>query len=472
MTSGKKRFYFLIVISTAVPACTANMTFSLKLPSSTSTTSTPTASSNNSCSAAQACTSAAGPTPIPTSSTNVVPVYLADPSTTGNEGYFNEPLVSVTICTPGHTNGSQCQTISNILLDTGSFGLRVFGSAITNSNVQLTQQTITVSGQTFNLGECALFGSGADWGAVQNADVIFGGQTAANIPIQVINYNFSSIPSGCAALCPDTDPCSAGYNGILGVGMFAQDCGDSSSNPCASTNDQVNPGTYFGCNSTGCYDASHGSCGSDGVCVFTVPLTQQVVNPIASFSAGYNNGGSLTLPSISANGASAVSGTFTIGIPNTTTAGNVYLADPSGMTDGSGSDFRTVYSSTTYGYPSTTSLAFIDSGSNTIAFPSSMTECSDDPGFYCPSSTQNLSASIQGYQGTPSTSVNFSIVNVDSLSGAYSAFNDIGTQGTIDSFTVFDWGLPFFFNRTVYVGLYNTQATINSSSETGPYWAF
>jgi hypothetical protein len=49
---------------------------------------------------------------------------LCDP----NNQYFNEPCTSVTICTPGTRN---CQTINNILLDTGSYGLRIFNSVIT-----------------------------------------------------------------------------------------------------------------------------------------------------------------------------------------------------------------------------------------------------------------------------------------------------------------------------------------------------
>ena len=77
-----------------------------------------------------------------------------------------------------------------------------------------------------NLGECMQFGTGADWGAVEKADVLLGNQTALNVPIQVIDYNFAQIPSGCAALCPDTDPCTSGFNGILGVGVFSQDCGN------------------------------------------------------------------------------------------------------------------------------------------------------------------------------------------------------------------------------------------------------
>ena len=51
---------------------------------------------------------------------NVLPVNVSC-------GYVNEPCVSVIVCNPTNTN---CVTVDNILLDTGSYGLRVFASAI------------------------------------------------------------------------------------------------------------------------------------------------------------------------------------------------------------------------------------------------------------------------------------------------------------------------------------------------------
>jgi hypothetical protein len=426
-----------------------------------------------SCPAANtSCTNAAGSTAIPTSASASVPFYIGDPNTTGAWTYPNEPLVSVTICTPGHTSASQCQTISNILLDTGSFGLRVFGSAIA-PNVQLAQQSVSVAGASKPLAECAEFGSGADWGSVQNADVMLGNQTASNIPIQVININFGSIPSGCAALCPDTDPCTAGFNGILGVGPFAQDCGTA----CANyTDDTINYGSYFGCDGNGCYNAYAGNCGSDSTCMVEVPISQQIVNPVAQFGAGFNNGVSLTLPSVATTGASSVTGgTLQLGISSPTSV-TLFPADPDGLFDGDSSDFTTIFQGTTYGGatsdPSSQtdpSLAFIDSGSNALFFPSAITECADASGFYCAGSTQSLSATMQGFSGTPSSSVSFSVADTDALlNTGNSAFNNLcgPEQG------MFDWGLPFFYGRTVYVGLSGTAATVNTQSATGPYWAF
>src|ERR1035441_6993159 len=60
-------------------------------------------------------------------SSNVLAITVNDPS------YPNKPTVSVTVCTPGTAN---CQTIDNILLDTGSYGLRIFKQTLQNVSLQ------------------------------------------------------------------------------------------------------------------------------------------------------------------------------------------------------------------------------------------------------------------------------------------------------------------------------------------------
>jgi Protein of unknown function (DUF3443) len=423
-------------------------------------------SSNSSAPAGPTCTTAAGPVAIPTSLngtlSSTIPVYISDSTTTGPLSGFEQPLVSVTLCTPGHTSASQCQTISNILLDTGSYGLRVFASTI-NSNVQLAQQTVNVQGQAFPLAEIAEFGTGSDWGSVQNADVLLGNQTATNTPIQVIDINFAQIPSELAAQGPDTDPCSAGFNGILGVGLFAQDCGTE----CVSTNTQTNPGIYFACDSNGCYNAS------TNTTMIPIPLNQQVVNPIANFASGFNNGLSITLPNIGSSGAAAVSGSATFGIGSPTGV-SLLLADASGLSDGNEADFRTTFGAITYGGAGNTQLAFIDSGSNGLFFPSTtIGTCPVNTDFYCGTGSP-LSAVMLGYSSdaTPSDpTVSFTIGDADLLfqSPTSTAFNNVGGPSSLG----FDWGLPFFFGRTVYVGLNGTTATVNGSTTGGgPYWAF
>jgi hypothetical protein len=145
--------------------------------------------------------------------------------------YADAAFTSVTVCVPGTSN---CQTIDNLLVDTGSTGLRVLSSAMT---LPLPQQT---SGSD-SVVECFPFVSGNTWGPVQTADVEIGGEKASSVPIQVIGENVFN-PSGiCTA--PQDDLDSLGANGILGVGLFAQDCGSPS---CPASVD-----VYYDCPASG-----------------------------------------------------------------------------------------------------------------------------------------------------------------------------------------------------------------------------
>ena len=66
----------------------------------------------------------------------------------------NEPFVSVTICVPGT---SQCQTIDNILVDTGSTGLRLLAGQVT---IPLPQEK-DANGNP--LEDCSVFLDGYTW---------------------------------------------------------------------------------------------------------------------------------------------------------------------------------------------------------------------------------------------------------------------------------------------------------------------
>lgn len=84
-----------------------------------------------------------------TPASNVQPISVnAGPTFSYVDGAFT----TVTICVPGST--TQCQTISGILVDTGSSGLRILSSALT---VALPQQTDS-SGNA--VAECAVFSDG------------------------------------------------------------------------------------------------------------------------------------------------------------------------------------------------------------------------------------------------------------------------------------------------------------------------
>ena len=367
---------------------------------------------------------------IATSGQNVVPISVNG----GPEGnYANGVFASVTLCVPGTSN---CQTITNVLVDTGSSGLRIVSSALT---ISLPQE----NGSTGHpIVECLPFLSAVTWGPVQTADIQMGGEKAASVPIQVLSDTAFPIASGCKNMgLPSQNTVQAlGANGILGIGLFAQDCG-----PACAQSGSSNPGLYYECLSSGCQ-------------VTAESLSLQVPNPVAMFAAD-NNGVIVELPAVSGPQPSA-SGSLVFGIGthsnNGLGAATVYTADASG-------DITTTYKGKSY--PN----SFLDSGSNGYFFLSSSTtgipSCSSATGFYCPSSTQNLSATNQGSNGASGT-INFSIANAESLFANHAdfVFNNLGGPGH-DSF---DWGLPFFLGRNVFTAIEGRE----TPAGTGPYWAY
>jgi hypothetical protein len=125
----------------------------------------------------------------------------------------------VTICVPGTSN---CQIIGGLLIDTGSVGLRILASAVT---IPLPAQAGAGGAP---IGECLAFIDGSVvWGPVRTADVRLGGEVASSAPIQLIGGDgFASVPSGCSSQgTPQLTQSDFGSNGVLGIGMFRQDCG-------------------------------------------------------------------------------------------------------------------------------------------------------------------------------------------------------------------------------------------------------
>ena len=124
--------------------------------------------------------------------TNNVQLISVDPGPA--DEYFDGAFTSVTVCVPG---SSTCQTISGILVDTGSSGLRILSSALT---VPLPQQTASNGS---SIVECNQFEDGYTWGPVQTADVAMSGEQARSVPIQVIDSAGSlAIPSSCSSSGP------------------------------------------------------------------------------------------------------------------------------------------------------------------------------------------------------------------------------------------------------------------------------
>jgi hypothetical protein len=363
---------------------------------------------------------------------NVQPISV----NAGLAGTVNLAFTSVTLCVPGSNN---CQTIDNIVVDTGSSGLRIMSSVLAPS-LSLQQQTQANGDPVV---ECAHFAGGFIWGPVKRADLTISGEHATSLPIQVIgDPQFTMVPTRCSSTggLPIRSVSDLGANGILGLGVFRQDCG----NACAQF--VLLNTIYYTCPAAGCQLA-------------LTPVTLQVQQPVSMFAID-NNGVIIELPQVPAAGAAGVSGSLVFGIG--TQANNGLGAATVIGVDPSTANFTTIFNGTT------DRASFMDSGSNALFFTDAGTPVCTDPstaGFFCPVATQNLSATIQGSNGR-SAPVNFSLANATTLvtsNPGFTAFSNLGAPAIS-----FDWGLPFFYGRNVYTAIEGAP----TPGGPGPYIAF
>lgn len=377
-----------------------------------------------------------GPTPPPTPSASNVLAITVNGTKCLNNASTNMPCASVTVCSPGTSN---CQTIDGILLDTGSYGLRVFKQAL--GGVQPTQ--VTDASGSVSIAECVQFGDGSSmWGPVQMAGVILGGEPAVQVPIQVIDSTFGIRPAACSNAAVSPQDTNVKFNGILGVGVFASDCGSGCANSSAN-------GLYYGCNGTTCPGAA-------------VPDVNQVRNPVDRLPTD-NNGVIIQLPAVLPNGALFLNGTMVLGVG--TQSNNILSGVAAYATDQIG-EFTTSFNGFTLTH------SFIDSGSNLLVFnaPATLLTPCTGSNFYCPPTTTSLSATNSAASGSPSGAVSFQIGNFSSLAATHNlVFSDIGGSlfGSLSNGT-FDWGLPFFMGRNVAVGISGKSSSLG----TGPFWAY
>ena len=382
-------------------------------------------------------------TPAPAANGNNSIAVVVDTGPAQAAGQINIPYVSVTVCTPG-TSGTTaaCQTIDHVQLDTGSYGLRLL-KPVLYSNLALPAVT---SGNSA-IGECVAFAIGVTWGSVRYADIYLGGEVARSVPIQDIGDTpggETAVPVDCSSYGQIQDTqAQLGANGILGVGLFKNDC-----DQCLTASPPL-AGAYYACTSVGCTYSD-------------VMASQVVQNPVADFAQD-NNGVLISLPSIGNTGAaySNVSGTLTFGIStqsdNSLGGATVYATDQYG-------NIQTAFNSTTIS-------SFIDSGSNALFFNDSLPMCTGITWAYCPSpSPLTLSASNMSASATTGTPVSFSIVGADTLNVGVVAANIAGTW--TGSPPQFDWGLPFFFGRPVYTAISGAIVAKSGGLATGPFFAY
>ena len=359
-----------------------------------------------------------------------------------NNSSVNTLFTTVTVCVPGST--TSCQTIDHIQVDTGSYGLRLLAPVLTLS------LPVTTASDGNSLVECTQFVDGYSWGPVASADIQVAGETASSVPIQVIGSSTFAVPTNCSNKGTAEDTVAAfGANGILGVGVFEQDCGTG----CAPPNTANT--FYYSCSTSACAEIA-------------VALNSQVLNPIRLFTTD-NDGSILVLPSVAAPGTTTLTGSLIFGID--TQSNNASGSETILGLDPVNGDFTTVFNSQTL------TQSFLDSGTNGIFFDyTALTPCSDPnfKGFYCPALPTSIAATLTGTNNTSITE-SFTVDNAQTLATNNPTFSVLPTlAGTFSTATssntsnTFDWGLPFFYGRRVATAIENQRTAVG----TGPYVAF
>jgi len=372
---------------------------------------------------------------------NVLAVSI-DGSGCPSSAYLNEPCVSAKICVPRTAN---CQTVGGLLLDTGSYGLRVFKEALSGSLLAALPSTPAPGGGT--LAECVQYADlTADWGPVVGADVVLGNEPAVTVPIQIIDASFASTSACPGAEVGPTAQNPTPFNGILGVGVFVQDCSNVTCPAAANM--------YFSWNGT-----------SPTAVAVDAPF--QVQNPVGLLPLD-NNGIIVVLPPVPSGGARSVDGAVVLGIG---TRANNQPTNASAIALDNQGEFTTTLGGTPLVH------SFADTGSNGLFFdgPTPIAQCTSQnaQGWYCPASTLSFNATISASAGFPGNRLGapFQVANVETLmasgNGVFSNVAGTGVQGG-----GFDWGLPFFLGRTVYLGIAGRTTAFSNGSGNGPILAY
>ena len=376
----------------------------------------------------------------PAASASVASNILAvtvDKGPAGNN--VNRLYTDVTICQPGST--TLCQTIDHVLVDTGSTGLRLLSGVVSPS---LSLSNVGAA-SGLPLLACARFLDNTfAWGPVVNADITLGAKTAVGVPVQMIaDPAFTGLIRSCSSGTGIDTVASLGAKGIIGLGLFKEDCGASCANVTAN-------GIYFTCTTAACTAAA----------ATRASTAKQLKNPIPLFATD-NNGFVVDLPAVGSAGAVSVSGSLIFGIG---TQSNNQVTSARVLTTGATGYFSTLFAGQSM------NTSFIDTGSNGLYFDSStIPTCSGgvSSSFYCPTSLLTLSATQVGTNAVNNPVV-FSVDNTTTLFADPAKTVLPNLAGTIGSVRTFDWGLPFFYGRRVFTGIEGQPSVVG----TGPFYAF
>jgi Protein of unknown function (DUF3443)/Abnormal spindle-like microcephaly-assoc'd, ASPM-SPD-2-Hydin len=367
----------------------------------------------------------------------------------------NVLYTTITLCTHGSTTA--CSTIPNIQVDTGSVGLRLISPLPTGSAVPTPIIDPTTTSPIF---ECVQFVDGYTWGSMVTFDIQFGGQTLSNVAVNLMGDaaagtapdDCGTPPAGSTLTAGPGYPNEStlailGVNGILGVGNFLQDC-ETFCTPSylANHSQYLSDSPYYVCPTT---------------CVHTGVATQSQANNLVALLDTDNNGLLVDLPSALAAGQESLDGKIYFGV--NTQANNQIPSSAKTYSLSYYGTLSTTYSSAVLPY------SFIDSGSNGLYFNDLLIDqCADLAyQFYCPASTLDLSAVIQNSDATvTSDTIHFSIGNADRLlpistPTPLTVLPTLG--GPLSQTASFDWGLPFFYGRKVFVLLDSNAGYANGA---------
>jgi len=392
---------------------------------------------------------------------NNLPVVVdGGPDTSSFGGNANMLYATVTVCAPG--DPIKCQTIDHVLVDTGSFGLRILASKV--KQLGLPPVDLSPNSQA-PIWECLQFVIGGLWGAIVRADVGLGQQWATNIPVQLIQDD-SSAPIQATNDCLTgsnnqvlSSASQLGANGILGIGSVDVDCGSQ----CDTGGNSSGFVRYYSC--------PLGASSSLACTPTAVHLNYQVQNPVYALPNGYNNGVVLALPSVTGLGAGVVHGELILGVdslPN-----NTLGSSATRINLGTNPNSASYLSITTQFGGKTYLDSYLDTGTNGLFFdsPTAIDKCLP---WYCPKSQLSFSAILSDGDIPSQNQVTVSFnVGTGITLPTYYAFGDLaGPQPTnavtsSAAFSTFAWGLPFFYGKRVALSIWDL-----SSGSAGPWYSW
>ncbi len=360
-------------------------------------------------------------------SNNEIPIRMGFPPHSG----FNRLLVSVTVCKPG---SSQCVTVNDVMIDTGSTGLRLQSFALP-ADFRLP----SVPGPDRKpLAECLHFESSRAWGSVVRADIRFGsnGPSALGVPIQVIGDSVGPRPDSCAG--GGATPTS---NGTLGIGIHATDC----SGVCTQS---IQAPRYYTCDQIICSPLAG-----------QVDQSYRLPNPVTRLN-GHNNGIIIDFPKVSPNGSIEAKGTLSFGLDN---SGPNNLGSARRLFLGATGRFTTLYNGQAY------PASYIDSGTETYVLPNDqLNRCKFKTAGFCPAADTKINLEFLG-QDQARVAETIVVGNYEALRNSTIGASDRLAIYNIRDPNSYVYGAPFFLGRKIYL-LFEGQSVQANGTLTGPMY--